>query len=47
VGYDRVPNLVRALVDTGVDVYGVAIDQPTLTDFYLALHHDVAETTDA
>lgn len=47
VGYDHVPGLVRALVDAGVDVYGVAIDQPTLTDFYLALHHDEAETTDA
>ena len=45
VGYDRVPDLVRALVDASVDVYGVAIDQPTLTDFYLALHHDAAETT--
>jgi ABC-2 type transport system ATP-binding protein len=47
VGYDRVPDLVRALVEAGVDVYGVAIDEPTLTDFYLALHHDAAETTDA
>ncbi|HSJ46009.1 MAG TPA: ABC transporter ATP-binding protein [Euzebyales bacterium] len=47
VGYDSVPDLVRALVDGGVDVYGVAIDQPTLTDFYLALHHDAAETSDA
>ena len=47
VGYDHVPGLVRALVDAGVDVYGVAIDEPTLTDFYLALHHDATETTDA
>jgi ABC-type multidrug transport system ATPase subunit len=47
VGYDRVPDLVRAPVDAGVDVYGVAIDQPTLTDFYLALHHGDAETSDA
>ncbi len=40
VEYLHVPELVRALVAAGVDVYGVAVDQPTLTDFYLALHGD-------
>lgn len=40
VGYDRVPALVRTLVDADIDVFGVTIDQPTLTDFYLALHQD-------
>jgi ABC-2 type transport system ATP-binding protein len=38
VGYDDVPAFVRLLVGDGIDIYGVAIDQPTLTDFYLALH---------
>jgi ABC-2 type transport system ATP-binding protein len=40
VEYLQVPELVRALVAKEVDVYGVTVDQPTLTDFYLALHGD-------
>ena len=40
VEYLHVPELVRALVAAEVDVYGVTVDQPTLTDFYLALHGD-------
>jgi ABC-type multidrug transport system ATPase subunit len=40
VDYEAVPVLVRQLVEAGADLYGVAVDQPTLTDFYLALHRD-------
>jgi hypothetical protein len=47
VEYDHVPGIVRALTDADIDVYGVAIDQPTLTDFYLALHHDDPESSHA
>lgn len=46
VEYEQVPALVRALVDAELDVYGVTIDQPTLTDFYLALHVDEDEAAD-
>lgn len=47
VVYDEVPELVRALVAADVDVSGVAIDQPTLTDFYLATHRDGVAVPDA
>lgn len=47
VAYDAVPALVRALVHADVDVYGINVDQPTLTDFYLALHRERPETSDA
>ncbi|MBW3604280.1 MAG: ABC transporter ATP-binding protein [Actinobacteria bacterium] len=47
VGYERVPQMVRALVDADIDVYGVMIDQPTLTDFYLALHQEDDAPADA
>lgn len=40
VGFDDVPILVRALVGADVDLFGVTLDEPTLTDFYLALHGD-------
>ena len=46
VSYDDVPALVRALVDGGVGVYGLDVDRPTLTDFYLALHREHPETSD-
>ncbi|CAN5798586.1 daunorubicin resistance protein DrrA family ABC transporter ATP-binding protein [soil metagenome] len=46
VGYERVPELVHALVEADIDLYGVTIDQPTLTDFYLALHQDDDGPTD-
>jgi ABC-2 type transport system ATP-binding protein len=47
VAYDNVPALVEALVHAGVRVYGIGVDQPTLTDFYLALHREDPETSDA
>lgn len=47
VGYDDVPALVRALVEAGIGLYGVSIDQPTLTDFYLTLHRERPEAPDA
>lgn len=47
VGYERVPQVVRALVDADIEVYGVMIDQPTLTDFYLALHQEDDAPADA
>ena len=47
VAHDAVPALVRALVDADIDVYGITVDQPTLTDFYLALHRERPETSDA
>jgi ABC-2 type transport system ATP-binding protein len=40
VEYLQVPELVRALVAAEIDVYGVTVDQSTLTDFYLAMHGD-------
>jgi ABC-2 type transport system ATP-binding protein len=46
VAYDDVPALVRALVHSDVSVYGINIDLPTLTDFYLALHRENPETSD-
>jgi ABC-2 type transport system ATP-binding protein len=47
VAYEDVPALVRLLVEDGIDIYGVAIDQPTLTDFYLALHGEDADVSAA
>lgn len=47
VAYEAVPVLVRALVEADVRVYGIDIDQPTLTDFYLALHRERPETSGA
>lgn len=47
VAYSNVPALVAALVHAGVNVYGVGVDQPTLTDFYLALHREDPATSDA
>ncbi|HEX6255046.1 MAG TPA: ABC transporter ATP-binding protein [Euzebyales bacterium] len=47
VGYEDVPALVRMLVEDGIDIYGVAIDQPTLTDFYLALHGEESDVSEA
>jgi ABC-type multidrug transport system ATPase subunit len=46
VAYDNVPALVHALVDADVGLYGVSIEQPTLTDFYLALHREAPEVSD-
>lgn len=47
VAYDGIPDLVRALIGRDIDVFGVAMDQPTLTDFYLALHGDGSEASHA
>lgn len=47
VGYDAVPSLVRALVAADVALYGVNIDPPTLTDFYLALDRHGAPAPEA
>ena len=47
VAYDGIPHLVRALIGQDIDVFGVTMDQPTLTDFYLALHGDGSEASHA
>jgi ABC-2 type transport system ATP-binding protein len=47
VDYDDVPVFVRTLAEAGVALYGVDVDQPTLTDLYLALHRGDRETSDA
>ena len=38
----EVPEAVRALVETGIDVYGVVPDEPTLEDVYFSLYEDPA-----
>jgi ABC-type multidrug transport system ATPase subunit len=40
VAYDDIPAFVRGLVGAGVALYGIDVEQPTLTDFYLALHRE-------
>ncbi len=39
---DRAPAIVRSLVTTGVDVYGVVAHPPTLEDVYFALEAHIA-----
>jgi hypothetical protein len=47
VDYNAIPSLVRVLAEAGVALYGVDVEQPTLTDLYLALHRADAPGADA
>ena len=46
VAYDDIPAFVRSLVNGGVALYAVDVEQPTLTDFYLALHREGSTPVD-
>jgi ABC-2 type transport system ATP-binding protein len=46
VDYNDIPQFVRVLAEAGVALYGVDVEQPTLTDLYLALHRGDQESSD-